>query len=310
MLTVYIDILFITNGVINSALLMMTYRFLGIRPRPVGFFSAVMLATAYGLTVCLPGMSFFSSTLFKTLSAILISLVAFAPHVKQGLKTGKICGALRLGKCSCIFAFVSFAYGAAVTSFQYAPFAEDAIYVNNGEIYYNIPVPYLLLALLILISVQSLIMRIRAKRDLLSGTVAADLSIAGRTQRLFLLADSGNLARDPLSGTPVVFVDRERLHILPKGTVKAKDLTEIFDVISRCEGFERRLSLIPCATASGRGVCVAIRPEKFTLNGEAVKILIALPTDGKVSGDGFDGIFNPNILQKGDTKCLNTNTHV
>ncbi len=307
-LTVYIDILFITNGTINSALLLMTYRFLGIRPKAPRFIGAVLLSTVYGLTVCLPGMSFFSSTFFKTLSALLISIVAFAPHLRKGLAQGKLCGAIRLGKCTCIFAFVSFTYGAAVTSFQYAPFARDAIYVNNGEIYYNIPVPYLLLALLILISAQSIIMRIREKQSLKSGILTATLTLGKRSQTLRLLADSGNLARDLLSGDPVVFVDPSALSLLPKDSVKAKDMTELFSILSQCEDLKRRLSLIPCSAAWGSGVCTAFRPQGFRVEGEEVSVLIALPTAGRVSGEGFDGIFNPNILQqKGDAKCSNEN---
>ena len=185
-LTVYLDVLFITNGAINSALLLIAYRFLGIKPQPLGFSLGVFLATAYGLTVCLPGMSFFTSTFFKTLSAILISFAAFAPHVTEGLRQSRLRGAIRLGKCACVFAFVSFAYGAAVTSFQHAPFAKDALYVNNGEIYYNVPVPYLLLAILILLFAQSLLLRVKEKRSLISGTIPASFIIGGRKQELFL----------------------------------------------------------------------------------------------------------------------------
>ncbi len=305
-LTIYIDILFITNGVINSALLLMCYRFLGVKPKALSFSMGVLISTAYGLTVCLPGMSFFTSTFFKTVSACLISLTAFGGHIKRG--GGRVKGLLRWGKCTCIFAFVSFAYAAVVTTFQYAPFAKDSIYINNGEIYYNIPVPYLLTAILILLSAQSLLLKTRTKKVLTGQNVTAILRVGGIKQPLTLLADSGNLATDPLSGTPVVFVSRTALTFLPKESVKANNVTDLFEILSSVEELRHRLSLIPCKTATSGGIMVAFRPDRLEIEGQNIKVLTAiLPKDALLS-EGFDGIINPNLItptqqQKGERKC-------
>lgn len=75
--TVYVDLLFFVNAVINSTLLYITYKITGGKISPLRFFLAAALATVYGLVVCLPAFSFTLNLFFKIAVAAVISLIAF-----------------------------------------------------------------------------------------------------------------------------------------------------------------------------------------------------------------------------------------
>ncbi|MDF2685301.1 MAG: sigma-E processing peptidase SpoIIGA, partial [Clostridia bacterium] len=147
-LVIYIDILFFVNTVINGMIIYITSRLLGIKPSPARFAGATAIASFYGLMVCFPAFTFTLNIVFKGLAALLISLTAFKFKTIKGYL-----------KNVCIFLFVSYTYIGLLTSFQYFPLLSNILYIKNGEIYYNLPLPYILLMTLVLCFIQNIITR-------------------------------------------------------------------------------------------------------------------------------------------------------
>ena len=83
------------------------------------------------------------------------------------------------------------------------------------------------------------------------------LRFCGKDFELLGLADSGNLARDPMSGKAIIFVDREKLE--KKISLEFMDdyLNGSYPQNPPCKG----LRLITINTASGKAIAVAAYPE-------------------------------------------------
>lgn len=114
------------------------------------------------------------------------------------------------------------------------------------------------------------------------------VSYRGNTVRLWALTDSGNLLRDPISGTPCIIADVGAMAaLLPREVfLAAKHHPTSLEKIAPSDA--RSLRIIPANTATGRGILLGIRAEKVTVNcgrGEtAVDATIALSD----LGDGVD----------------------
>lgn len=122
--------------------------------------------------------------------------------------------------------------------------------------------------------------------------------MAGREWELTGLCDSGNLLCDPISGTPVIVVDRTRwLERMPEGlrrTIESEG--------RELEGSEglHRMRIVPIKTAQGSGMAVALMPDEVQIKLQdgkvrAVHALIA-PASHALAGD-FQAIVPLTLLQ-------------
>lgn len=270
--TVYVDLLLFVNAVVNSTLLYIAYKIIGKKIPPLRFFLAAALSTLYGLVVCLPAFSFTLNIFFKTAAAALICLIAFDfGGVRVYLKN------------LAIFLLVSFGYVGLITAFQYLPLASSSFYMNNGEIYYNLPLPYLLIMGGALCLLQKIISDFYRRRTS-PGELFDCLVCLGENQiTVPCLYDSGNFLRETLSGLPVAVMERSALKaLLPAGSEKSEDL---FDLLSRDPVFCGRVFLVPFKGAGGSGLFTGFRPDRFSVSGNEKKVIIAL-SNGKLDRSG------------------------
>lgn len=118
--------------------------------------------------------------------------------------------------------------------------------------------------------------------------------------KLYALADSGNLVKDPISGKSVIIVDKAKIsaHV---------DLSAIDDFTSMSFSSERfkGLRLIPINTASGKGILTAFAPDNLIITvtdkkGRKKQIfpnsLIAI-SDIKNTAEGYDAIVPFEIIK-------------
>ena len=128
-LTVYVDILIFVNVVVNTVILWLTARILRLDTKPLRLIGAVVLSVVYGFAVCLPQLAFLLNAFAKLLSGALIVFVAFGfVNIRKFIKT------------LCVFMAVSAAYIGCLLLLTLLPQTGDFIYVNNGEVYFDLPV--------------------------------------------------------------------------------------------------------------------------------------------------------------------------
>lgn len=94
-------------------------------------------------------------------------------------------------------------------------------------------------------------------------TCMVRVRMADASWELTGLCDSGNLLCDPISGTPVIVVDKEAwLRDLPQELRRAVE-SEGRELGTGVDA--RRVRIVPMQTAQGRGMAVALLPDEITL---------------------------------------------
>lgn len=102
-------------------------------------------------------------------------------------------------------------------------------------------------------------------------TVSLEIVYQNTTLTLHGMVDSGNLASDPMSGRPVIFVDQEPLsRILPKEQIRAAMEGE-FAVFATDSGGRGKIRLIPLQTATGEKMICAFVPDRVRIQKETPK---------------------------------------
>lgn len=116
----------------------------------------------------------------------------------------------------------------------------------------------------------------RLRRRALPRHVAVTLTLDGSTLTLDAIADSGNLARDPLSGAGVIFVSPRKLRGWLSPALRVALLTGNPGAIAALPPPDaRRLRMIPTTTVAGHSMVAAIRPDAVLVCGERSTALIA-----------------------------------
>ena len=127
------------------------------------------------------------------------------------------------------------------------------------------------------------------------------VSLKGKSITLCAISDTGNLAKDPISGKRIVLIDRAALSEI----IDVKRLESFAQ--NSAEGFDPGLPIriVPINTAAGRSLLCAVSPDKMTCTvankkGRAIDLdldaLIA-PSDIKSSADGASAVIPAEILK-------------
>jgi len=193
MTVIYIDRVFLLNGIVDYLLLLSTAALAGIPFRRRRLLLCGALGGLYASAVFLPGCSFLASPAPKLLSGFLMALIAFGKERKRWrllllffLLSGGLAGfllavGLMLGSSDVLLSRLS-----------------DARI--NWEVF--------LLSSLSFALLLRIVFRQAARHTGKSGDLLpAEISMEGRHLRLTALHDTGNTLRDPLRGTPVLVVE-------------------------------------------------------------------------------------------------------
>lgn len=281
-LVIYLDVLLFVNVVVNFTILYITYKILGMKVSKPRIIFATALTSLYGLVVCLPQMSILLNIFFKIAIAAITVLIAF-----------DFKGAKFFLKSILVFLAVTFAYIGIITSFQYLPFASSAFFIQNGEVYYNLPLPYILAATIALFLIETLISRYFSKKLKKGETVECKIVIRDKEVNITAFCDSGNFLSEPLSGLPVVIVNTKTLLPLLPEESAVKDSSDLFSVLEKDDFFKLRLRAVPFHGAGNcGGVLVGLKPDRFWAGQEEKEVILALDDSFFKNGQNYDAILN------------------
>ncbi len=291
---IYIDVLFLVNFFINCTLLLICAKILKRQYKAHRLFLGAALGAVYAVCMFFPKMKFMYTLLAKFLMSLLIVSSSFK-IVKLSLYI----------KTVCTFYLASFTLGGGLMALVHFTNTQKmtGTVMNNGIFYFNLPFGTVLIASLIAYILISIFCRIY-KESKNTSYKEVYVYIGGKHTCFRALIDTGNMLSEPISNTPVMVVELEKLKtILPE---------EFYDVLSNGSAmdyiayentpsiFESRLRIIPYSSlGEENGILMGFKPDAVKISDKCItNIIIGVYNRSLSATYEYDALLNPEILSQ------------
>lgn len=279
MAVVYLDSVFVLNGLMDYFLLLATAHLAGVPLRRRRFILAALLGGLYAAAVFLPGWGVLASPAGKMLAGILMALAAYGREEKL-LRLILLLFLVSCGFAGCVL-------GLGMVS--------GGVPMANGIFYTDVDVRVLLMAAGAAYVVLSVVFRASARPAVEGTTVSVTLAWGERQVRLTALCDTGNSLRDPATGRPMLVAWGRRLEELWPGELRSllteRALERPAETLGALTDWQTRFRLVPYRAVGVRsGLLLAVRTDWAEIGGRRhERLLVALsPTE---LGDGFAALW-------------------
>lgn len=252
--TVYIDVLFIVNFIIDYFLLSATAAVRRLKYSKLRLLPAAAVGALYSCLMFFPEIAPAYTVPGKLLLSAVMTFTAFKYRGFRSFALTFIC-----------FHASSVALAGIVMGVEMI-FSPQNMLVSNGEFYINISAAALVGAAAVSYAVMLLVSRFfkpRGKEELHELKVTAD----GKSAEMTALYDSGNQLTDAVTGAGVIIVSRPSLKdVIPP---EVKPAFEPGADVSAASGtkWQTRVCMIPFSTVGGHGLLPAFRPDEVVLDG-------------------------------------------
>ncbi len=292
MQTVYVDILILTNFLIDYFLLLLTASLSKIHKKRWRLIISAAVASLSSLLIFAPELSAPVEIGINLAVSALIVLIAF------GFKNR-----IRFLKNTVIF-YAANVILAGGTLLFWSLFKVKGTVVRNGAVFYNVSPAVLVVTTAVVYAVATIVSKIIKRRQCRNAECDIILKLDGKSVTLSGLVDSGNLLRDMLTGNPVIVCSFDKIknlfddrmqYILSK---KNFEMGFYEDIIT--SGFSSRFRLIPFDSLGSSGIMTA-----FVLDSAVIKtkdkeqriddIIMAI-THKKIASGEFDVLISPELV--------------
>ena len=303
-MTVYLDVIFLFNFLIDAAVLQTTAWSRKLRVKKRKIFFGALIGAVYVVMLFFPPLSFLFTVLVKCLVSLLMIFVSFGFGSLQHFLRNILA-----------FYFVNFVVAGGI-------FAVHYLWQSNSEILNGIwmiesgyPVQTGLLTIALSLALMIWFFRqqwrSRKNREQLASLLAeVRVHIGEVTCSCTGLIDTGNQLYDPLTRTPVMIMEAEKWEdVLPPGWIRQLSHEEVHAVIEALDSepfiWQDRLRIVPFSGIHrGTKFMMALKPDKVVIVSEqgqmeTSKVLIGLRS-GSLSPDGaYQAIIHPHLLEHG-----------
>lgn len=293
-LTVYADVLFVTNFLINFLVLYLAGKIGRLARNPWRLILGAAVGAVYALCMFFPKLSFgYGAAAKLVFSLFVVALTYNIRGVRLYIKT------------VLVFYLVTFCLGGSVMALFYFTGlgARLGAVVKNGIFYIHIPWQILLFA--VLLSYEIIRWGWGALQSRLSReNMYRKIGICWNGEEVWIdaLLDTGNSLSEPLSGAPVIVAEYEKLQpILPpalKGICESpEDAIEIAD-----EKIRGRIRMIPFSSlGKEHGMLLGFRPDRaWVLENESLRdagsVVVAIYTKTLSRDRSFGALLPPEML--------------
>lgn len=289
-MTIYIDIIIVENLVMNYIILYATGLISKSKISHLRIFLASAIGAIYAITEYISKLSIYSNILVKIILSIVIVFVAFNP---QNVK--KMCKQLIL------FYLTTFTFGGVATYLIYVLKPQNII-IKNGMYVgtYVLKVIFIgaILGTIILIIAFKFAKNKITKKDMIC---KVKIKLNGKEITLDTMVDTGNMLKEPLTGNPVVVVEKTSLYdLMPKEilnnteSILGGDFEKIPEDIKN--EYISRLKIIPFSSLGKQnGMLLGIKPENLKVINEQTE---------EEKDNAIIGIYNKSLTKRGEYKAL------
>ena len=289
-ITIYIDVIFLENLIMNSIILYATAIILKIKPKMIKIIISSAIGSIYAIITYITEIEIYTSVILKTILAIIIVYIAFNPqNVKKMLKE------------VAIFYLTSFVFGGATLYLIYYIKPQE-IFIKNGMFVGTYILKVILLGgifALIIIKISSKIIKDKiTPKDIYCNI---KIKIDNKIIETKGMIDTGNFVKEPITNTPVVILESTLLEkALPTiilnnlENILSGDLSQIPKEIQ-----EKYISKLRCIPFSSLG-----KQSGMLLGIKADEIEVETEYEKKVSNNVIIGIYDKTLTKRGEYRAL------
>lgn len=288
-MTIYVDIVFAENVIMNCIILIATAVILKIKIKYIRIFIASVLGAIYSVVAYIGILKLYSSLILKLVLSILIVYVAFNP---QKLK--------KLWKDLIIFYLTSFVFGGVAFALIYVIKPQD-ILMRNGLFLGTYPLKTILLGAIISFLVILVAFKIVkgkfSKKDMFC---ELEIRINNKCIKTRAMIDTGNCLKEPITNMPVIVIEHTLLYeCIPREILNnlEKIIGGDFEGIPKKikEHYISKLKLIPYSSLGKQnGLLLGIKPESVKIITEEKENIMK----------AVIGIYNKSLTKRGEYRAL------
>lgn len=254
-MTIYIDVVLIENLIMNYIILLATGIILKIKIKHLRLIIASLIGAIYTILTYVITIQIYSNFLLKFILSMMIIFVAYnPPNVKK------------MWKYLIVFYLTSFVFGGAAFALIYIVKPQE-ILMKNGLFLGTYPLKNVILAgivgFIIITSTFKIVKSKITQKDIYKNV---KIEIDGKQIDLNAMLDTGNMLKDPITGKPVIVVEKSILYeILPKELldnlekILGGDLKNISEDIK--DKYVKKLKFIPFSSLGRQnGMLIGIKP--------------------------------------------------
>ncbi len=208
-MTIYLDVILLENICMNYIILFATGLIAKVNIKQFRVILSSLLGGIYAILTFAPILEIYSNIIFKFLISIIMVYIAFNP------KNIKI-----LIREIILFYLISFAFGGCAFCLLYFIKPQD-ILMRNGYLTGTYPIKIALLGGIVGFVIVNVAFKL-VKAKISKNDMFCDVEIffKDKSVQIKAMIDTGNLLKDPISGMPVIVVEKSKLeNIIPRGII-------------------------------------------------------------------------------------------
>ena len=289
-MTIYIDIIFIENIIMNAIILYATSIILKQKVKIIRLIISSTIGSIYSILMYITKLTIYSSIISKFILSVVMIYVAFIPN---DLK--------KMFKQIIIFYLTSFVFGGVALNLIYFLRPEN-VSIKNGLFTGEYALKVIMLgAIMAFIIIKISIKIIKTKFNAKDMYCYIKLKINEKQIETKAMIDTGNLVKEPITNTPVVIVEESLLEgIIPKEILKNLEnilrgnLENLPQDIQ--DEYLPKLRCIPFSSlGKENGMLVGIKISEIVVKSE---------DDEKKTSNIIIGIYERSLTKKGEYRAL------
>ena len=289
-ITIYIDVIFFENLIMNGIILYATSIILKTKVKVLRVIISSAIGSIYAIITYITEIGIYTSTISKVILSIVMVYVAFNPQTMK-----KMCKQLL------IFYLTSFVFG-GVSLYLIYFIKPQKILMKNGMFAGEYVLKVIMLGGIVAFIVIKISLKIiKTKISAKDMYCKIKIKLNGKYVETKAMIDTGNLVKEPITNTPVVIVESTLLEeVLPKEilnnleNILKGDLSNIPEDIQ--QQYISKLKCIPFTSLGKQnGMLVGIRAEEIEVENE---------DETKKSNNVIIGIYDKSLTKRGEYRAL------
>lgn len=287
-MTIYIDMIFIENLIMNTIIIYATSIIIKYKPKTTNVLISATIGSIYSIALYTTNLKIYTSIISKFILSIVMIYTAFKPtNIKKTIKY------------IIIFYITSFIFGGMALYLIYYLKPED-ILIKNGMFAGTYTLKVILLgAILAYVIIKISINFIKSKAKCTYCNIIIKLN--NKQIKAKAMVDTGNLVKEPITNTPVVIAESSLLEEI----VPIEILSNLENILCGnlnnipIEIQDKYISKLRCIPYSSLG-----KENGMLVGIKATEIIVENEDETKKTQNIIIGIYDKSLTKKGEYRAL------